>query len=140
MTKITKGHCLCGAVKLEGVGQPKISVCHCAQCRQWTGGTSINVTFDKGTSIVEDATLAWYESSDWAERGFCARCGSCIAYRLKADPLTLYPQAGIFDIPAGETIHEHIFIDSKPDYYDFADDSPRLTAEETLAKFQSEGI
>jgi hypothetical protein len=34
----------------------------------------------------------------------------------------------------GQEIVEHIWIDDKPDFYDFADDAPRKTAAECLAE------
>lgn len=138
MSDVTKGNCLCGGVKLEGKGVAKLTVCHCEQCRRWTGGAAIGVMFDGGVTLTESEAMNWYPSSPWAERGFCKTCGSSVAYRIKSDPTTLYAQAGIFDIPPGNEIAEHIFVDSKPDYYEFADDSPRLTAQETMAQYQAE--
>lgn len=35
-----------------------------------------------------------------------------------------------------EPIEEHIFIDRKPPWYDFADDAPRLTAAEFMEHMQ----
>lgn len=137
MTTTTEGHCLCGAVELQGRGTPKITVCHCSQCRRWAGGIAVGIMFEEGLDIVKADGLTWYESSEWAERGFCKVCGTNLLYRMKSDPETYYPQAGTFDLPEGQEIHEHIFIDAKPDYYDFKGDAPRLTEAETLAQYQA---
>lgn len=138
MAQVTSGRCLCGKVSLRGHGDHKITVCHCQQCRRWSGGVGIGVMFDGGITVDGFEQLQWFESSDWAERGFCRTCGSSFLYRMKSDPETYYPQAGAFDLPDEPGIQEHIFFDSKPGYYEFGDDCPRLTGAETFAKYQSE--
>jgi hypothetical protein len=57
--------------------------CHCGNCRKWSGGKFLAVRC--GTSVVfnQDAPLARYGSSDWAERVFCARCGSSLVWQMK---------------------------------------------------------
>ena len=133
------GKCLCGAVTFEGRGEPSVAVCHCGMCRRWHGGPGIGVEFTDGVSVSGGSeTLKWFESSEWAERGFCSKCGSTLFYRLKQQPDALHAQAGQFDLPDGLTIREHIFIDDKRDYYDFAGDAPRLTGAELMARFAAE--
>lgn len=75
-----------------------------------------------------------YKSSDWAERGFCRHCGSHLFYRLIP--------AGHYAIPAGALdrqddlrLTSQIFIDDKPGYYDFANETRKLTGEEVFALF-----
>jgi hypothetical protein len=69
------GTCLCGAVTFTADIKPKISACHCGMCRKWTGGVFLTVQARDVRFTGEDA-IATYTSSDWAERGFCSRCGS----------------------------------------------------------------
>ena len=81
-------------------------------------------------------TLAWYVSSEWAERGFCTRCGSALFYRLRHTPDDIVASAGALDDPAALAgIERHIFIDDKPPFYEFADECPRLTGAEAMAAF-----
>jgi len=77
------GSCLCGAVRFtaENVA-PDVHACHCSKCLRWNGGPALavsvgSVRFEGGDNIQR------YESSAWAERGFCTKCGSNLFFRLK---------------------------------------------------------
>jgi hypothetical protein len=103
-------------------------------CRRWTGGPpffgarTTNVTFEGAENISR------YESSAWAERGFCSRCGTALFYFLK--PASTYMMGvGCFHDASLFELASEIFVDSKPGGYTFAGDHPRLTAAETIAKF-----
>ncbi len=136
MTTTYDGQCLCGAVQLEGRGTVEIAICHCQMCRRWHGGPSIAANFSDGISIKSgDTSIGWYDSSEWAERGFCKTCGSTLFYRLKSAPDQLGGEAGNFDLPDDTPVTEHYFIDEKPGFYDFTDKAPRLTAQETFDKY-----
>ena len=88
--------------------------------------------------LDKSEALAWYGSSEWAERGFCSACGTVMFYRLRQAPDDLMPTAGTLDDPeAISGIERHIFVEEKPDFYDFADDTPRLTGEEAIAAFNA---
>ncbi|MDJ0921774.1 MAG: GFA family protein [Henriciella sp.] len=139
MSNVIKGNCLCGSIKLAGHGAPLIDVCHCGQCRRWHGGPALGIKFDGGIEIVAgEENLRWYDSSAWAQRGFCGTCGSTLFYRLRDAPEDLYAQAGSFHLPKGLAIHEHIFVDEQPDYYDFKGEAERLTGAELMARFEAE--
>ena len=73
-----------------------------------------------------------YDSSDWAERGFCKHCGSNLFYRLKARN-EYHLWLGTFDDQKPFRLASEIFIDEKPDSYEFAGDHPRLTGEQMMA-------
>jgi len=73
-----------------------------------------------------------YASSDWAERGFCAECGSTLFYCLK-EPQMYVMATGAFDDPEQFSLEGEIYIDEKPGGYNFAGDHPRLTGEEFMA-------
>ncbi|MEO0466816.1 MAG: GFA family protein [Pseudomonadota bacterium] len=129
------GSCLCGAVKLEGLGAPSLAVCHCQMCRRWHGGPSIAVNFTNDLKISAGSeNLSWYDSSEWAERGFCKICGSTLLYKLKNGSM-ISGESGTFDLPGDLEVSEHFFIDEKPDFYDFTDNAPRLTGAEVFAKY-----
>ena len=78
------GKCLCGEVKIaaKNVDQ-KVHACHCTMCRKWAGGPSMSVNCGSDVSFSEGKSIRIYDSSEWAERGFCSFCGSHIFYRLK---------------------------------------------------------
>ncbi len=133
----TSAQCLCKGVSFEAdLGDaPEFGVCHCKMCQRWSGGPGFALEADSVT-FRSDQTLTWYASSDWAERGFCGTCGTSLFYRLKADPGQYFIFVGCLDLPDSTTLTEHIFVDEKPAYYDFADDAPRLTGAQFLERIQ----
>jgi hypothetical protein len=136
MTQICVGRCLCDAVAFAGRGAPEVKACHCQMCRRWHGGPAVSANFSEGIVVTTGADgVSWYRSSAWAERGFCRVCGSTLFYRLVENLSELSGEAGQFELPTGLRIVEHFFIDEKPDYYDFADNAPRLTGAEVFARY-----
>lgn len=136
MTKFTKGQCLCGAVKFSGeAASHEVSVCHCGQCRRWASGPLMVVQFPNGVTYENDAGLAVFRSSDVGERGFCQLCGSTLFWReAGAGPTDDHAvSAGCLDA-ADLVLHGHIWIDDKPDWYDFAGNHIRKTAAECLGQ------
>ena len=93
--------------------------------------TSVNFKSDK--------SLKWYRSSDWAERGFCANCGSSLFYRLVEDPSKMSVCAGaVDDIPGDAKITKEFFIDQKPEFYALDAQSEKLTGAEVFALYGAE--
>lgn len=109
-------HCLCGGVEVRLSRAPTtVGVCHCAVCRRWTSGPWMAV--QAPGSEVSGETLAVFASSEFAERGFCSRCGSHIFHRPKLGP-ELAISAGLLN-STDLTITREIFHDSKPVWYRF---------------------
>jgi hypothetical protein len=133
------GGCLCGAVRFSATpSDHDVGVCHCSMCRRWTAGPFM--VRDCGTSLkVEDASsLGAYRSSEWAERGFCKTCGTPLYYRL-IDKDSYFVSAEAFDDVKGITFTTQIFIDEKPAYYDFANETRTMTGAEVFALFAPGG-
>ncbi|MEM7078069.1 MAG: GFA family protein [Pseudomonadota bacterium] len=125
------GKCLCGAITfVADEVETHVHACHCAMCRGWTGGPMMAAAV--GSVTFSGDTLKRYESSLWAERGFCSECGSSLFYRLKEPEIYLLA-TGVFDDAEQFSVTGEIYIDEKPGGYDFAGDHPRLTGEEFLA-------
>ena len=133
------GKCLCGAVKFTAEDvKATHSVCHCSMCRKWTGGGPFFGTRNKGVTFEGEEHVVRYASSDWAERGFCGKCGTTLFYFLK--PANMYAMAaGAFDDQSTFQLGSEIFIEDKPDGYAFAGEHPRLTGAEAMAKFAPKG-
>lgn len=129
------GKCLCGGVtfKAEGI-DPHVHACHCSMCRNWTGGpmmaASVASIEFQGEELIER-----YQSSEWAERGFCKTCGTSLFYHLK-EPSMYIMATGSFDDAEQFAIAGEIYIDEKPSGYNFAGDHPRMTGEEFMATMQ----
>lgn len=128
------GRCLCGAVTftVENV-QTQFHACHCGMCQRWSGGPLMAAEAE-GIRFEGGENVAVYDSSEWAERAFCKRCGTGLYYRLKPQDLYSVP-VGVFDDPAPFRLAGEIYTDAKPKGYDFAGEHPRLTEAEVLAKF-----
>ena len=132
------GRCLCGAVSYvaENV-ETDIRSCHCSQCRRWSGA-SIMAASVGSVEFGGAEHIKRFDSSDWAERGFCAECGSSLFYHLKGtERYVLW--LGSFDDQAPFKLVGEIYIENKPVGYDFAGDHPRMTGEAFMASFR-EGL
>jgi len=120
------GSCLCGGVayEIDGVLSP-VDYCHCAQCRK-TSGHFVAAASCKPEALLltADTTLAWYESSASADRGFCKACGSSVFWR-PSDGRHISIMAGTLDAPTGLTAVEHIFVADASDYYTITDGLPQ---------------
>ncbi|WP_299825276.1 GFA family protein [uncultured Roseobacter sp.] len=136
--QILNGRCLCGAVKVSVLSDnPRLRACHCDMCRRHTSGMFISVDTLPGTLTVEGPAES-FVSSDWAERGFCGKCGSTLWYGTLHDGIR-HPAAGLFENAAGGQMKLEFFIDRCPQGYGLAGEHKRLSTEETIAMFSGEG-
>jgi len=103
-------------------------------CRKWGGGPLI--AFDCGTDVLLEGkeNISIFNSSDWAERGFCKQCGTHLFYRIKEGHQYILP-VGLFDEDERLKFEEQIFIDEKPSFYDFANKTNNMTGAEVFAKY-----
>ena len=124
---ITKGGCLCGAVRYEVKGQLRdIINCHCSMCQRLHGGFGPHSKAPKTSiTITNDASLAWYKTSEIARRGFCSQCGSSLFWEPFAQDATGII-AGSLDAPTGLKTIGHIFVGEKSDFYEIKDDAPQF--------------
>lgn len=126
------GKCLCGAVTFSAEQvETHIHACHCSMCRKWTGGP-MQAAEVGSVTFTGDEHIKTFASSPWAQRGFCAQCGTTLFYRLN-EPQMYMIATGAFDDAEQFSLAGEIFIDEKPAGYDFAGDHPRLTGAEFMA-------
>lgn len=134
-SSVAKGSCLCTAVSLSATSIDRhIAACHCSMCRKWGGGALLAVECGSDVSFQGEENIGIYQSSEWAERGFCKQCGSHLFYRLKQNNQYYIP-AGIFDNDEGLVFEHQVFIDEKPAYYSFANETKNITGAELFAQF-----
>lgn len=129
-----KGQCLCGAIHVTAKSKNHVGACHCGMCRKWCSGPFMAV--DCGTEVLfqgED-NISVFDSSAWAERGFCKKCGSHLFYKLKASQQYIMA-AGLFEDQEGLQFDHQVFIDEKPAYYTFANQTNDMTGAEVFAKY-----
>ena len=129
-----KGSCLCKAVTVTAVLHYKnVGVCHCEMCQKWGSVFTVQA---EDVHFVGEENVSIYNSSDWAERGFCRNCGTHLFYRLKegASKPFINFSVGLFaDVPF-EFDHQ-IFIDKKPEFYTFSNPTHDMTEAEVFEKF-----
>ena len=84
--------------------------------------------------FASEDNVGVYESSDWAERGFCNKCGSVLFWRTKDRSVYIVSVDAFED--AGDLILDHeVFIDEKPGYYSFAEKTKQMTGQECFEQF-----
>lgn len=78
------GGCQCGAVRYRLTAVPtRANICHCRMCQKAGGAPFMAFTGVKPADFVlTRGTPARYASSDIAERGFCAACGTPLTYQM----------------------------------------------------------
>lgn len=133
--KERRGQCLCGAVRIvarrTGNG---VDVCHCGMCRRWCGGPLMEIDCGTDVQIEGEENVTVFDSSPWAERGFCKTCGTNLFYRLKDTGQHLI-LAGLFDDVDDLVLNSQVFIDEKPAFYRFANETKTLTGAEIYAMY-----
>jgi hypothetical protein len=129
MTKVEAPHaggCLCGGVRYRVRGELRgVIACHCRQCGRTSGHHAAMTSAPSADIELTSAeSLAWYKSSDTAERGFCSRCGGNLFWKqVGRDDISI--TAGTLDDPTHLAIVKHIFVADKSDYYTINDDVPK---------------
>ena len=112
------GSCLCGDVSFDVTGPLRdIVMCHCTQCQKSSGHHyAATSAADKDLAIHDKGGLAWYKSSDYAERGFCRNCGSNLFWRMPSREQTSILM-GSFDQDMALPVSQHYFVGSRKHYY-----------------------
>jgi hypothetical protein len=130
-----EGSCLCGAVRIQvGTEHTKVGACHCNMCRKWCGSPLMVLNVGADYRFEGEEHIKVFKSSDWAERGFCSLCGSHLFYRLIQSGAA-YVCPGLFADQNHFSFTEQVFIDEKPGFYDFANETHNMTGPEVIALF-----
>ncbi len=136
------GGCLCGAARYRLSEPPQsFGACHCEMCRKFSGGVELGVQLPAEAVVWEAGdTVKTYASSEWAERGFCATCGSSLFWRLTAPG----PMHGMYALSAGSldsfdglAFESEVYIDAKPACYAFTGARKTMTEADMLAMVAS---
>ena len=86
-------------------------------------------------SFEGEENVCVYDSSAWAERGFCKKCGTHLFYRFKKTGHQSVP-VGLFGDDDSLVFAHQVFIDEKPSFYDFSNDTHDMTGLELIARYQ----
>ena len=132
--KVTGG-CFCGAVRYEAeVYLHDAYYCHCRMCQRLTGAPAEVAVFFKPDSLrFTKGEPKYYQTSHFAERGFCSECGSRLMWR------PLLPEVpdwwanlpvGSLDNPEDAVPTSHICVESQLPWYKIDDGLPRSGTDE----------
>ncbi|MEH6345558.1 MAG: GFA family protein [Bermanella sp.] len=134
-TLSAQGQCVCGACKFKAEeASTSVGACHCKTCRQWGGGPLMTVDCGTEVTFTQKENVHIFDSSKWAERGFCDKCGSHLFYRLKHSQQHMM-LVGLFTEGLDFKFDHQVFIDEKPNYYCFSNDTQDLTRPEVFALY-----
>lgn len=133
-TSDRRGHCLCGEVRITAKNaSTSVGACHCKMCRRWGGGPFMEIDCGSDVEIDGEKNISVFNSSDWAERGFCRNCGTHLFYRLRESGQHMVP-VGLFEDREGLVFESQVFIDEKPYFTHVAVSSRGLAARQSWQK------
>jgi hypothetical protein len=126
--ELFEGGCLCGAIRYLATARPLRGViCHCSMCRRHSGAPALAfVHFPVAAFAWLKAKPNWFRSSQYAERGFCAACGSTIGMREEVLGDRVQICIGSLDDPHRVKINDHVWMQERVSWFDVADDLPRF--------------
>ena len=136
VTGCLEGHCLCGDVRIriDGFHDPRPGVCHCRMCQRWSGGVFLCFYASKDAVSI-DGPVTRFASTDFAERAFCATCGSHLWMRnLKGDDQGYDLMPGLFDEARDWPLRSEIYTDRALASIRLEGDHNRATRAEYEAK------
>jgi len=129
---VLTGGCLCGTVRYEASAPfTRASICHCSMCRKAAGAPYMSfLTLPRAQLRLTAGTPATYRSSERAERGFCASCGTALFYdELGADYLDV--SSATLDEPGQAPPSDQIFAADAISWVDAVPALPSYPVERT---------
>ncbi|WP_347452928.1 GFA family protein [Acinetobacter thermotolerans] len=133
-----KARCLCGATQFEvELKNHEVAVCHCSMCRRQTSGPLLSIDIEK-MDFTEQQYLSVYSSSEWAERGFCNACGTMLFWRTKDHSFANINVFTLDELPEDLNLNLEIYIDSKPTFYAFNNQTKKMTEAEVIEMFNAD--
>lgn len=131
------GGCLCGAIRYASKAPPiEGFYCHCTLCQKAAGGLfSASLSFPQATFEFTKGELKYFRATSFGKRGFCADCGSKVAFFYDAVPDLVWIGIGSLDHPEdwpmtmdaswGQSAHWHT--DTKIPWFEISDTLPQPT-------------
>ncbi len=90
------GGCQCGAVRFRAGRLGSSAICHCRMCQKAFGNYFAPLVMVKEVEWTRGAPTI-FRSSNLAQRGFCAKCGTPLCYLEDTGAIEL--AGGAFDHP-----------------------------------------
>jgi hypothetical protein len=134
------GGCQYGAIRYRIEQAPRTpSICHCRMCQK-AGGAPFMAFFSvpKAGLVLTKGAPAIYRSSDIAERGFCAACGTPLTYAMFGRghvSLTI----GSLDHPERIAPAEQLGVESMLPWFDGLANLPKSESSAWMSKYAITG-
>ena len=121
------GSCLCGAVKVEALSEPKwTGHCHCPSCRKAvSAGMATYAGFEEADVSLKGDSLKVYKSSPGVERAFCGNCGSPVYFKGEKWPTELHLHLMMLDNAADYKPLGHVYVSTQMPWMTIQDDLPK---------------
>jgi hypothetical protein len=125
--QVFEGGCLCGAIRYRSSAAPVRGViCHCSMCRKHSGApvlAFVHFPRDAFTWVKGEPTR--FRSSQYAERGFCPKCGSTLSMHEEVLQDRVQVTLGSVDEPHRARIDDHVWTKDRVAWFEVKDDLPR---------------
>ena len=129
------GGCQCGAVRYRLSAEPTgVNICHCRMCQKASGGPMMAFGGVRLSEFfVSSGAIATFSSSDIAERGFCAQCGTPLTYQgVGSDRISV--TLGSLDEPGAVAPVTQLGVESKVSWLVPSLSLPEIRTDQWLAK------
>jgi len=128
-----EGGCLCGALRYRSTKPPLRGViCHCSMCRKHSGAPILAfVHFPMDSFRWLKGEPARYQSSRFAQRGFCSSCGSTITMHEEVLEDRMQVTLGSLDDPGAVEVDDHVWTQEKISWFEVDDKLPRFRQSST---------
>lgn len=129
------GGCQCGAVRYRLEAEPGgANICHCRMCQKAGGAPFMAFAgVPLKDFVVTHGEMTTFASSDIAERGFCALCGTPLTYRgLSAAHVSV--TIGSLDDPNAVAPQTQLGVESQVAWLTNALALPAMTTAEWMAR------
>jgi class 3 adenylate cyclase len=123
---LVTGGCLCGEIRYKITETALDSnFCHCRMCQKFSGSpVTAGSTYSISAVQFTKGQPRYFKSSPFAERGFCANCGSSLTYRPLVPPVTpawanwITVYSGTLDNPVPNAPTWHLGVESQVPWID----------------------
>jgi hypothetical protein len=115
MSDSTQLACLCGAVKVDLIGEPAARAnCHCASCRDFYATSMLSATAWASENVVTHGALQVFQHpTKQMSRAFCPACGETVfgtnRFGMRVVLNSLFARAHDGALPENRTPTMHLF-------------------------------
>lgn len=120
------GRCGCGHCKWQAAGPIHWGLlCHCQDCRHASSSDYVSWLCVERSTVKWSGQRSTYQSSEEAERSFCANCGSPLSFESDLAPDETHLYAATLDDPSWYKPQAHIFWSERLPWVNVREDLPK---------------